>query len=260
MPTVPTTDEILSKYKEVYPDAEALVAGQNLFYRRGLDDLERMYKEWNIPGADRARYIAQYVMSVTTAIVTNSQQMALALLNAAYTLPYDTAVKEAQKLNVEKDTEVKTGQLTNLEKDIEVKESQIAKILKDIEYEAVQTRVLEESNTLNALIKVFQSLSDMMGSMGSGGIVAPPFMVAANGMAALKAMAILKDGGTKLFNRTVTVPDPNNPDTNISGAEYEIFERLIEYMFKQATKKNDTDSKSNASAEMTPARNNIEKG
>ncbi len=51
---MPTTDEILQKFNEVYPQVEGLISAQALLYKSGMDDLDRMYKEWNIPGADKA--------------------------------------------------------------------------------------------------------------------------------------------------------------------------------------------------------------
>ena len=63
----------------------------------------------------------------------------------------------------------------------------------DIDYKTAQTKVLQNSEILNALIKVFQSISDMMGSMGSGGIVASPSHIGANKEAVFKVLTVLKN-------------------------------------------------------------------
>lgn len=72
----------------------------------------------------------------------------------------------------------------------------------DIKYKEVQTSALEDSVVQNALIRVNQALSDMMGSMGAGGIVAPSSMIAANKESALKIMEILRLKGEPVFTET----------------------------------------------------------
>lgn len=294
----PTTAEILNKYGEVYPRVEALVSDQARLYARGLEDLERLYGEWNITGAEKAKLMAQYVVNATTALISGSQQMALSLLERAYTLPVDIARKDAETATYRKQLELMQAQIGNTDadsllksaqkdsaaadalektaqaelakgkldevaadialkgrqadliiiqqdeleakidnlraqtqltdiqqrageaevslqtarvrtelKEAALREAQIQKQLKEAEYVNAQCRVLEEASILNSLIKLFQSLSDMIGNMGSGGLQAPVIMQAANRESILASLRELNRSAALAGREAVIDPE-----------------------------------------------------
>lgn len=63
----------------------------------------------------------------------------------------------------------------------------------DVEYKQEQTKTLRDSMVQNTLIKTFSELNAMIGSLGSGGLVAPAQMVYASCVASYAALASLKD-------------------------------------------------------------------
>lgn len=160
-----TTDQIIAKFGEVYPTVEGAMTANNALYKAGLDDIERLYNDWNITGSDKAKFVANYVGNSTAQMINAAMQVSISLVEKAYALPIEAEYKEAQ------------------------------------------TSVLKNSENLNALIKSFQAVCDMAGSMGSGGIVATPAMLASMRLSLWKMFSILKDPetGTPLF--TGTPPD-----------------------------------------------------
>lgn len=71
----------------------------------------------------------------------------------------------------------------------------------DVEYKQEQTIVLRDSMVQNTLIKTFSEINAMIGSLGSGGLVAPAEWIYQSMMAAWKAIDLLKDvNGNKVMS------------------------------------------------------------
>ena len=176
------TNDVITKFLEIYPKVENAISGAgaaSALYKQGFADLEKFYDDCDITGNDKARLMAGYVTNSTAALISGAMQVSLGVLQQAYTLPM-----QEQTMNSE------------------------------IEYKEAQTGVLKNSEAYNALIKVFQSLSDMMGSMGSGGIVATPAMIAASRMAVFKMLEILKN--------------PNTSGTMFTASDMSYLESLVD--------------------------------
>ena len=165
---LPTTDEIINKYKSVYPDVEKLVTAENRFYLKGLEDLTELYTKWNIPATEKAKYTAQYVIASNAQLISTAQQVASQIVLAAYNMPTELASKEAE-----------------------------------IKYKEAQTRALQESVIQNTLIKAFSELNSMIGALGAGGLVATTPMLYQSAYTVWKAIDELRrPDGTKLVSGT----------------------------------------------------------
>ena len=171
MPDTVTVNSIIDKFMKIYPLVEAMITGSdgqsNALYRQGLADIERLYDQWDITGAERARYVADYVSGSTKEMISGAIQASLGIVQQSHALTMQQSTTDAET-----------------------------------EYKNTQTEALRNSESHNALIKVFQSMSEMMGAMGSGGIIATPALIAANRMAVFKLLELItKPNAEKIFSR-----------------------------------------------------------
>lgn len=206
--TTITPADAIDKYKGLFPEVEGMLLDNSGLYKRGLDDLKAQYEEFNITGQDKAKYTAQYIITANMSLIASSQKITLDLLTAAYSLESDVELKKAQIELVEAQKELAEAQK-------ELVEAQKANVEEDTKYKTKQLEVLAFSNILNALIKVFQSLSEMQGSMGAGKLTIPARMMAIMRETIIACLRLIDADGTygTVFDREVGGDTPEGSDT-----------------------------------------------
>jgi len=111
--------------------------------------VQNEFNNFNITEKEKAELLTNFIANITTSITTGAMQTALAL-----------ADKEG-KYQLEVDNIAKQGGILD---------SQIAKMVADTAYVETQEEKLIEQVEHNKLIKAMDSMGDMIGTVGAGGL------------------------------------------------------------------------------------------
>ena len=107
------------------------------------------FNNFNITEKEKAEILANFIANITTSITTGAMQTALALTDKEGKYPTEVA-------NL-----IKQGALLN---------EQIAKVAADTAYVETQEDKLIEQVEHNKIIKAMDSMGDMIGTVGAGGL------------------------------------------------------------------------------------------
>jgi len=139
------SDDYLTFYSSIMTKATEANSPYDLTKQFIQDEFDN----FNISEKEKAEVLANYMAQITTSITTAAMQTALALADKNGKYAYE---------------------VTALQKQTTLMDSQIAKLNADTAYVATQEDKLIEQVEHNKLIKAMDSIGDMFGTVGAGGL------------------------------------------------------------------------------------------
>ena len=139
------TADYLNNYTALMERATAANSPYDLTKQFVADE----FNNFNITEKEKAEILANFIANITTSITTAAMQSALALTDKEGKYQYE---------------------VTNLAKQGQLLDSQIAKVDADTAYVETQEEKLIEQVEHNKYIKAMDSMGDMIGTVGAGGL------------------------------------------------------------------------------------------
>lgn len=137
--------EYMATYRELMAEATADGSPYDLTKQFVTDE----FNNFNITEKEKAEMLANFVASITTNITTAAMQAALSISDKAG--KYD-------------------DEAANVKKQGQMLDAQIAKVDADTSYVETQEEKLVEQVEHNKYIKAMDSMGDMIGTVGAGGL------------------------------------------------------------------------------------------
>lgn len=169
--------EIKTLYNELLTEAS-----NNVFLTQTKLETKSALENLSISDEDKAKSLIAFYSENTKETLSQTFNQAIAVVNIGLKLPKEIQELDAKIDLVEEQTKEVTEsikdrkdkrqpEITILNKQASLIDEQINKLKKDIAYVEAQKGAMEEQVEDNKLIKAMDSLSDMIATLGNGGLV-----------------------------------------------------------------------------------------
>jgi len=139
----------LTDYVNSYETIMTAATGTGSPFDQTIEFVKDEVNNFNLSEREKAEIIAGYMAQITTNITTGAMQSALAITDKLGKYADEAA-------NVAKQGQVLTEQINKLKADTSYVETQEAKLIEQVEH--------------NKVIKAMDSMGDMIGTVGAGGL------------------------------------------------------------------------------------------
>jgi phenylalanyl-tRNA synthetase alpha subunit len=157
----------LDEYTKIYTRLLKEATGKDTIYTKTLEYISEEFKSYNIKNRDKAQLVAGLMAKLTNVLTVNAMQQAQIMTDRQFKLKYELGSLCAK---TEKDKFDAKVACATLDTKIELSQAQTKKTINEADFINEQRVQLIKGVLYNNKIKAMDSMGDMFGTLGAGGL------------------------------------------------------------------------------------------
>jgi hypothetical protein len=157
--------EYIEFFKKIIDESKS-----SSLYSESMEYIQEQFNNYSISDKEKAELTINFVTNITNSIITSAMQVALSGVNSKLKIEKELISIDKANENAQAQSEVHQANKALLEE-------QKLLVTAEKEYKVKQAELITITNSDNKVIKALDSTSDMIGTIGAGGLQIPQKLV-----------------------------------------------------------------------------------